>query len=146
MHEGFHSTSGASGLQTAPAEGVGTGRHEGGNRESTEREVELELIYWATGAVSPSSFSLSLGPGRGRKWQKGLRGGLQNKGWTGECQIELARSHDRNGRDDPKPDDALFPIQNRSTQSDSWETTNIDVIEGYASFTTALLGAKMVKN
>ena len=124
---------------------MGTERHEGGDREDAEMEVELELDYWATEAVPFPSLSPSLGLGRGRQWQRGLGVAYRTReGWRRarsswlELTIEMVAG-------DPKPDYALFLNQNRSTQNDPWKTTNIDVIEGYVSFTKTPLGIKMVE-
>ena len=51
---------------------MGSERHEGGDRRDAGRRVELELTDWATWAVSLTSLSLFLRPGRGN----GGRGGL----------------------------------------------------------------------
>ena len=65
-------------------------------------------------------------------------------GWR-MARSSRARANDRDGRRRQKLDYALFSILSSSTQNDSWKSTNIEVVEGCASFTEIPSEIKMVE-
>ena len=66
-------------LQAASAGEVGSEGQDGGGREGSETGVAFEPSHWASWAVSPSSLSLLLRPGRGNGG-RGVQVGFHDKG------------------------------------------------------------------
>ena len=105
-------------LQAASAGEVGSEGQDGEGREGSGTGLAFELSHWASWAVSPSSLSLSLRPGRGNSG-RGFQGGFHGKGVRMRGGKKWFRGEmEGYGHFSKKHPDASFSIFQRSHKVD----------------------------